>query len=229
MKIDFKNWNLGGKIIFVASCVAASSFFLPWIDIGIASRNGFSQGMFLLSGLFVYPVLKLLNNMSMSKKVGIACGVISILSGIIYINYNTEKVFNKLINVSGSGVYVFLLASVALIIGVILYKAFPVPKHRDNNSAGGSEMKGTIGQLVDKVQKNVLTFLVSKSTKNLIEKHRDNDESLRHLFEKALNSLEQREEVEEKLVTLVIENRKMKSYILKIRKKAQEAKEAKAK
>jgi len=83
----------------------------------------------------------------MNKKVGIAGGIISVLSGMIYIHFNNEEIFNESINVSGSGVYVFLLASIALIIGVIKYKTVSISaqKNRDNkNSVTGLGMKGTM-------------------------------------------------------------------------------------
>ena len=60
MSINWNEWNIGGKLIFVSSIVALFSFLLPWIDIGLASRNGFSVFGFVLIICYVYPVLFLL-------------------------------------------------------------------------------------------------------------------------------------------------------------------------
>ena len=55
-------WSLGGKIIFVSGCVSTISMFMTWVDIGLASRSGFSQGTFLLLALYVYPMMILFKN-----------------------------------------------------------------------------------------------------------------------------------------------------------------------
>jgi len=121
MKTDWNNWNTGGKIIFSATCVAAVSFILPWVDIAFASRNGITQGTILLGLLFVYPALKLLNNQDINKTFGIICGALSILFTIAYISSKTIDLFGRTINASSFGSHLYLLASIALIIGVIKY------------------------------------------------------------------------------------------------------------
>lgn len=50
MKFDWQHWSLGGKIIFVAACFAILSMFMNWVDLGIVSANGLSQGVFLILG-----------------------------------------------------------------------------------------------------------------------------------------------------------------------------------
>lgn len=122
MKIDWSNWNIGGKIIFVSSCVAALSFLLPWVDIGLASRNGITQGAVLLGLLYVYPMLKLLKNQDMKKWLGILFGALSVLFTIIYISSKTLDVFGKTMNASSFGAHLFLITSVILIIGITKYQ-----------------------------------------------------------------------------------------------------------
>ena len=135
MKIQWDEWNIGGKIIFTSACVAIISFLFAWVDIGLVSQNGISQGTFLLGALYVYPVLKLLKNQSIERKWGIACGVASIVLTIIYISSKSVSMFGKSINASGSGAFLFLLASIALIIGILKYSRIeiseleePIPK-----------------------------------------------------------------------------------------------------
>lgn len=121
MQIRWKEWNIGGKIIFVSACVALLSFLFAWVDIGMASQNGISQGTFLLGALFIYPVLKLLKNQKIERKWGLTCGVISIILTLIYISSKSITMFGKSVNASGSGAILFLLASIALVYGVIKY------------------------------------------------------------------------------------------------------------
>ena len=67
MKIDWNNWNLGGKIIFIAACIAIFSMFMNWVDIGISARIGISQLAFIFLIFWIYPVRKLLNNKPINK------------------------------------------------------------------------------------------------------------------------------------------------------------------
>jgi len=84
MKFDWKNWNLGGKVIFVAGCVAIISMLMKWVDIGIASQSGLSQGAFLFLGLWVYPLLMLFKNKSINRLWGLVCSIASIVITIGY-------------------------------------------------------------------------------------------------------------------------------------------------
>ena len=122
MKIDWSNWNTGGKIIFVSSCAAAASFLLPWVDIGFTSRNGITQGAVLLGLLYVYPILKLLNNQDMKKWLGITFGVLSVIFTIVYISSKTIDLFGRTVNVASFGSHLFLITSVILIVGVVKYQ-----------------------------------------------------------------------------------------------------------
>lgn len=122
MKFNFNAWNMGGKVIFISSTVALLSLLFAWVDIGIMSQNGFSQGTFLLFGLFIYPVYKLLNNDAINKKIGLSCGGAAIALTIIYIGSKTGELFGKTVNVSGTGAYLFLIASIALTYGITKYQ-----------------------------------------------------------------------------------------------------------
>jgi hypothetical protein len=122
-KFDWKRWSLGGKVLFIAACVAAASMLLPWVDVGIASANGISQGAFLFLAVFIYPLWMLLTNRSIHRVGGIACGAIGILLAIVYIVSKEVAVFGYSVNAASGGPYVFLLACVALIFGVVKYSA----------------------------------------------------------------------------------------------------------
>ena len=119
---DFKklweNWSLNNKIIFVAACVSTVSMLLSWVDIGISSANGFSTGTFLLLGFYVYPMMQLIKNNELNKLYARICSFGSLVCSIIYISSNTISMFGESINVSSTGAYIFLLASIAFIVGI---------------------------------------------------------------------------------------------------------------
>tara|TARA_B100001287_G_C22588338_1_gene484415 strand:- start:270 stop:677 length:408 start_codon:yes stop_codon:yes gene_type:complete len=122
MSINWKEWNIGGKLIFVSSIIAVLSFLLPWIDIGIASRSGFSVLGFVLIIFFIYPVLCLLKNNEISRIYGFISSGLAVLSGISWIINNQNEFMGESINTSGSGLYLFAISSIILIIGVWKYE-----------------------------------------------------------------------------------------------------------
>lgn len=121
MKIDWHNWNSGGKTVFIASCVAIVSMFISWVDVGIASQNGLMQGTFLFLGLWIYPALMLISNKSINIGWGLACSITSLVVTLSYIGSKSVDFFGKTVNVASTGAWLFLFASIALIVGVVKY------------------------------------------------------------------------------------------------------------
>lgn len=121
MKFDWKNWNTGGKTIFAATTASAVSMFMNWTDIGFASQSGFSQQAFLFLVLWIYPVFKLLKNHPISRIGGVTCSIASIALTLAYINSKSVDVFGHSGNVAGTGAWIFMFASIALLIGVLKY------------------------------------------------------------------------------------------------------------
>jgi hypothetical protein len=119
MNINWNEWDQGGKIIFASSCLAIVSMIMPWVDIGIASSNGFSQGGFLLLGFYIYPNLKLLNDQKLNKKTGMILGIISVVLSLAWTVSNTRDFMGNTINVSGLGLELFVASSIALTIGIM--------------------------------------------------------------------------------------------------------------
>ena len=119
MKISWNEWNIGEKVIFVASIIAALSMLLPWVDIGFASRNGIMTGGIILLALFTYPMLKIFKSQEINTKIALAASIVSILASIYWIFVqNTIQLMGQTGNVSGSGLYIFLIASFALAFGI---------------------------------------------------------------------------------------------------------------
>ena len=121
MKFDWQNWSLGGKVVFVAACVAVVSMFMTWVDIGFASQSGLTQGTFTLLGFWVYPVMRLLKNETINRKWGLVCSIASVVFTLGYISSKTIEIFGETVNAASTGAWLFLLTSIALIVGVVKY------------------------------------------------------------------------------------------------------------
>jgi len=118
----WKNWNSGGRIIFASACTGLISMFMTWVDIGIAQKNGFDQQAFLLLVFWVYPIFRLLKNKTINGVLGLLSSIASVMLTLSYISSKSVVLseFRK-VNVSGTGAWVFLLASIALGVGIVKY------------------------------------------------------------------------------------------------------------
>lgn len=134
MKFDWVNWNIGGRVIFIAGCAAVLSMLMKWVDVGIASQSGLSQGAFLFLGLWVYPLLMLFRNKPISKLWGWACAIASIVFASGYISSKSVEFFDETVNAAATGAWVFLFASIALLIGILKYR--PVNPQEGNLNPG---------------------------------------------------------------------------------------------
>ncbi len=123
----WKEWSIGGKVIFVASCASVVSMFMAWVDTGIRSQSGLAQGGFLFLGLYVYPVVRLFQNMPMSREWGLTCSIGSVVCAVGYVGWvrsqRSELLGTVVFSLVGGGAWLFLLASIALIVGVAMYTA----------------------------------------------------------------------------------------------------------
>ena len=122
MKFNWNNWNIGGKIIFIAACVASVSMLMNWVDIGFRAESGLSQGTFLFLGLWVYLALILLTNKAMDRGLGLVCSIASVGCTVWYISSKSVEFMGSTMNLAGDGAALFLLASVVLIVGIVKYK-----------------------------------------------------------------------------------------------------------
>jgi len=133
MDFDWKNWSIGGKIIFVSICVSAVSMFMKWVDIGIASQSGLSQGTFLFLGLYIYPFIMLFKNNPIKRSWGLICSSTAVALALWYISSKSVEMFGQTINAAASGAWLFLLSSIALIVGIIKYTPYG-EEVRDKNT-----------------------------------------------------------------------------------------------
>mgnify|MGYP000670646400 FL=1 len=87
---------------------------------GIVSLNGFQQQGYILIPLFIYPVLKILKSEKMSFIPALACGAIMVLITIYFISTKSINVYGESINVSGWGLWLFLVTSIGFTLGIYL-------------------------------------------------------------------------------------------------------------
>ena len=120
--MNFKELSLRSKLILISALVAVISLFLPWVDLGIISASGFQQQGYIFLLAFIYPVYCVIKKVSINKIGGIVCGVVAIIASLLFINSKTESFFGTKINATGSGLYLFLAASILLTVAVVLNK-----------------------------------------------------------------------------------------------------------
>ncbi len=117
--INWAEWPMGGRMIFIATSLAILSMFFKWVDMGFISFNGLSQATFFFLGGFAYPCMILLKGQQMDRTWGLVSSIGATVAVLIYIASKNVRFIG---NVSAIGAHLFLLCSITLIIGVILYQ-----------------------------------------------------------------------------------------------------------
>lgn len=145
MKIDFKNWSIGAKLIFVSSFVAIFSFFMPWAyDLGenaTIPRNAFFQLTFVFFFFFLYPLVVIFKNTKLHKPFGILCGFTAIILGLFFISIKQLEIFGEIYNATGIGVYVFLFACVIFCAGIYNYTQPEDPATKQKKASANKNKK----------------------------------------------------------------------------------------
>ena len=122
MEFNWKNWSTGQRLIFASSAVAVLSLLLPWADMGLISVNGFAQQGYLLLIFFIYPFYKLLKSTAIKPLYGFISSGLAVISSISFALSKTVEVFDTTVNLSGSGLVLFIICSIALFVGVYMSK-----------------------------------------------------------------------------------------------------------
>ena len=118
----FKEVDFGGKLVIIATAIAFISLFFNWIDAGFIAVNGFQQQGYLFLLLFIYPLIQVLRKEQINKIAGLSCSVIAIIGIIVYIMSKNINFLGKVINMASTGTYVFALAGIILLVGVLKQK-----------------------------------------------------------------------------------------------------------
>jgi hypothetical protein len=85
-------------------------------------KTGLTQGAILFLGLWVYPFLMLFKNKSIERVWGLVCSIGSVIGAIAYIADKSGTFMGRSVSFAGTGAWVFLIASGALIYGVLQYR-----------------------------------------------------------------------------------------------------------
>jgi hypothetical protein len=126
MAFSWSNTNVGGKIILISSIIALISIFMPWVDMVIKTSSGWQQLAFVLLALYVYPVLQVVKNKSISLVWGSAVSILAAVAAVAFMQYKTILVEKIDLCFAGQGTYLFFVTSVFLFIGVLKYKSIEV-------------------------------------------------------------------------------------------------------
>jgi cytochrome b subunit of formate dehydrogenase len=125
MKVRFQEWDFGGKLIFISIILGILSLFMSWVDIGIIRVSGFQQQGYVLLILFIYPIYKLLKGTKINKVLGLICSIIAVICGFAFLRSKSVEFLGSMINAGGAGIYLFIIASIMLTVGIIQYKYQP--------------------------------------------------------------------------------------------------------
>jgi len=82
MKVDWKDWDIGGYLIFGSGCAATLSMFMKWIDaLGFTSQTGIKQGTLFFLCFWIYPVA-----MAFKKQpINLTWGLVSSVPAFLFI------------------------------------------------------------------------------------------------------------------------------------------------
>ena len=114
--MNLNNKTLAEKLYLLAGVAAVISLFLPWVDLGILSANGFQQQGYLFLVLMIYPIYTVITEKSRYKMVSLGCGIVNTVFVFIFINSKSADFFGETINAAGIGLYVMLIASILMTI-----------------------------------------------------------------------------------------------------------------
>ncbi len=114
--MNLNNKTLAEKLYLLAGVAAVISLFLPWVDLGILSANGFQQQGYLFLVLMIYPIYTVIAEKSRYKMVSLGCGIVNTVFVFIFINSKSADFFGETINAAGIGLYVMLIASILMTI-----------------------------------------------------------------------------------------------------------------
>ncbi|UNK18975.1 hypothetical protein MNQ98_02700 [Paenibacillus sp. N3/727] len=116
--MNFQKWDMGSKMIFIATCAAIISFFFKWVDVGFVSENGFGQGAVFFILLFLYPFLMVIREKRMNKMLGYVMAIVGIILSYIYVLSKSVDILGSNFNAASSGPYLFMAACGLLLLGV---------------------------------------------------------------------------------------------------------------
>lgn len=120
--LSFKELNIGEKILLIGAIVAITSLFLPWIDIGFVTADGFQQQGYIMIVFLIYPCIQALRQMKANKILSIVLTVIPIILMLVMFKSKSTNLLGTSINVAASGMYLMIVALIMILVGSVLNK-----------------------------------------------------------------------------------------------------------
>lgn len=118
--MDWNNWNVGRKTIFVSVCIAGLALCLRFVDNGPLSQTGVTRGFW--KGYLVFmgiPLALVLTKGKINVYAGIACGLLVAIAMCGFIFQECAiRIGDKSGNIAGTGAYLFGLMGAAMAHGV---------------------------------------------------------------------------------------------------------------
>ncbi|WP_102026338.1 hypothetical protein [Salirhabdus sp. Marseille-P4669] len=115
-----QKWGKGGTAIVAATLLFFISLFLPWVEVsffGSISENGWQQLGFLVLILYAYPLYATLAEKPMNPMLGLVSSIIGVALMFVFLFSNNDELFG---NYSSTGLYIGLVATIILVVGVFL-------------------------------------------------------------------------------------------------------------
>ncbi|MGL4873894.1 MAG: hypothetical protein ACRC30_04505 [Clostridium sp.] len=122
--MNFSNVTLSEKLYLGAFLLGVISLFLPWVDVGFASVNGFQQEGYLVLIPMLYPVVTTFRGMDRNKAVNIGLQILVVVFMIYFIGTKTVDTVIRTVNVAGTGMYAMVVANIAMVVGAFLEKKY---------------------------------------------------------------------------------------------------------
>lgn len=114
--MDFTKLSKSAKIYLGLCGVAFISLFMKWVDIGIASQNGFQQqGWIILIPLVYITVTKITGRMY-NKWVNLALSMIIALLTIVFMFDKMVAIGDEVVNLASTGIYLMVICCLGFVI-----------------------------------------------------------------------------------------------------------------
>ncbi len=123
-ELNFHGWNIGGKLVFIATILAILSLLLPWIGENAETEMGFRQGMSVFLAFYIYPFFILVQDKTMSKSAGGLSSILAVIAPGFLLYYLSRDMALRIPEIMDWGIILFLIASILLIIGVFKYERY---------------------------------------------------------------------------------------------------------
>ncbi len=123
LRFNFNQWNLGGKLIFVAALLAIISQVLPWIK-GRTDTLGYQQGASIFLALYLYPFFALSMDKTMNKIAGYLFGCLIIILPAYFLYYMSGEMAAPILEITGAGIILFMFSGFLLIAGIYDYRRY---------------------------------------------------------------------------------------------------------